>query len=201
MCSLDCERHTELVGLCQAQVACAELCQVAVPAGIHVQRVAPFCPLLLALPRTCCCKQAAGQAPAAAWCCRTMLALAWRSRRRRCSWHNCSCRSSLTRAHVRVCAGCKWRALIGYASWDPTGGGKKRNPDGQILVPCIIAFSVAQISGCRKISKLGCPCCQKPSACSVSEIHARSCPCCLKLLAVVCKKSPTQQLQQLSSVP
>ena len=89
------------------------------PAGIHVQRVAPFCPLLLALPRTCCCKQAAGQAPAAAWCCRTMLALAWRSRRRRCSWHNCSCRSSLTRAHVRVCAGCKWRALIGYAAWDP----------------------------------------------------------------------------------
>ena len=120
VCSLDCERHTELVELCQAQVACAELCQVAVPAGIHVQRVAPFCPLLLALPRTCCCKQAAGQAPAAAWCCRTMLALAWRSRRRRCSWHNCSCRSSLTRAHVRVCAGCKWRALIGYAAWDPT---------------------------------------------------------------------------------
>ena len=116
VCSLDCERHTELVELCQAQVACAELCQVAVPAGIHVQRVAPFCPLLLALPRTCCCKQAAGQAPAAAWCCRTMLALAWRSRRRRCSWHNCSCRSSLTRAHVRVCAGCKWRALIGYAA-------------------------------------------------------------------------------------
>jgi hypothetical protein len=84
---------------------CAELCQVAVPAGIHVQRVAPFCPLLLALPRTCCCKQAAGQAPAAAWCCRTMLALAWRSRRRRCSWHNCAYRGSLTRAHVRVCAG------------------------------------------------------------------------------------------------
>ena len=53
VCSLDCERHTELVELCQAQqVACAELCQVAVPAGIHVQRVAPFCPLLLALPRT-----------------------------------------------------------------------------------------------------------------------------------------------------
>ena len=120
VCSLDCERHTELVGLCQAQVAGAELCQVAVPAGIHVQRVAPFCPLLLALPRTRCCKQAAGQAPAAAWCCRTMLALAWRSRRRRCSWHNCACRSRLTRAHVRVCAGCKWRALIGYAAWDPT---------------------------------------------------------------------------------
>ena len=51
VCSLDCERHTELVGLCQAQVAGAELCQVAVPAGIHVQRVAPFCPLLLALDR------------------------------------------------------------------------------------------------------------------------------------------------------
>ena len=118
MLLLGCERHTELVGLCQ--VACAELCQVAVPAGIHVQRVAPFCPLLLALPRTRYCKQAAGQAPAAAWCCRTMLALAWRSRRRRCSWHNCACRSSLTRAHVRVCAGCKWRALVGYAAWDPT---------------------------------------------------------------------------------
>ena len=24
----------------------------------------------------------------------------------------------MTRAYVRVCAGCKWRALIGYAAWD-----------------------------------------------------------------------------------
>ena len=160
---IDCERHTELVGLCQAQVACAELCQVAVPAGIHVQRVAPFCPLLLALPRTRCCKQAAGQAPAAAWCCRTMLALAWRSRRRRCSWHNCSCRSSLTRAHVRVCAGCKWRALIGLAKTVfclPTPGNRTqiqsgRRPTEMRFLHLLAALASSQNNGFSFPSTIG----------------------------------------------